>query len=82
MEIFSPKNRESSARPAYKKFVLKILGTHESLTSAPQRFLKQWTFLACMFCFPNTDHVMFSRKLAWIRIRISQSFVAVALKPP
>ena len=24
-----------------------------------------YTFLACMFCFPNTDHVVFSREFAF-----------------
>ena len=39
-------------------------------------FKIQYTFLPCMFCFPNSDHVMFSREFAFC-LFINYAFICM-----
>ena len=36
--------------------------------------IEEWTFLAWLVCFPNTDHVIFSRKCSFIHPKIIHSY--------
>ena len=41
-------------------FVMKVVAHCGYVIIAELMFVSQYTFLACTFCFPISDHVMFS----------------------
>ena len=40
---------------------------------------QQYTFLPCMFCFPNSDHVMFSREFAFC-LFINYAYICTCIR--
>ena len=56
--------QESKPEFSYKSFIFTaILRIMQYDTT---RINDEQTFLACKFCFPNSDHVMFSREFAFV----------------